>query len=132
MNGAAGGRCQPVLFCLIERFPSSGEAPTPDLVTARTGVAKSGVPPPEATLEARIGLVSMAIGFSPLAATKFPTGGHHFSPLVAGISPGSWPSFLPTRGRGGSGQRHHPFAGGRLGEPVAVLPVGDQDMRVMQ
>ena len=26
---------------------------------------------------------SMAIGFSPLAATKFPTGGHHFSPLAA-------------------------------------------------
>ena len=29
----------------------------------------------------------MAIGFSPLAATKFPTGGHHFSPLVAIKSP---------------------------------------------
>jgi hypothetical protein len=27
--------------------------------------------------------VSMAIGFSPLAATKFPTGGHLFSPLAA-------------------------------------------------
>jgi len=27
--------------------------------------------------------MSMAIGFSPLAATKFPTGGHRFSPLVA-------------------------------------------------
>jgi hypothetical protein len=31
--------------------------------------------------------MSMAIGFSPLAATKFPTGGHHFSPLVAIKSP---------------------------------------------
>ena len=40
--------------------------------------------------------VSMAIGFSPLAATKFPTGGHHFSPLVAIGSPQWWPSFLPT------------------------------------
>jgi hypothetical protein len=27
--------------------------------------------------------LSMAIEFSPLAATNFPTGGHHFSPLVA-------------------------------------------------
>jgi hypothetical protein len=42
-------------------------------------------------------LVSMAIGFSPVVATKFPTGGHHFSPLVAIESPHPWPSFLPSR-----------------------------------
>jgi len=42
----------------------------------------------------------MAIGFSPLAATKFPTGGHRFSPLVAIGCPHWWPSFLPTRGVG--------------------------------
>jgi hypothetical protein len=42
----------------------------------------------------------MAIGFSPLAATKFPTGGHRFSPLVAIGSPHWWPSSLPTRGAG--------------------------------
>jgi hypothetical protein len=29
----------------------------------------------------------MAIGFSPLAATKFLTGGHRFSPVVAIKSP---------------------------------------------
>jgi hypothetical protein len=40
----------------------------------------------------------MAIGFSPLAATKFPTGGHHFSPLVAIRSPRWWPSNLPGPG----------------------------------
>ena len=40
----------------------------------------------------------MAIGFSPLAATKFPTGGHHFSPLVAIRCPHWWPSNLPTNG----------------------------------
>jgi hypothetical protein len=34
------------------------------------------------TAEACVGL-SMAICFSPLAATKFPTGGHVLSPLVA-------------------------------------------------
>jgi hypothetical protein len=43
----------------------------------------------------------MAIGFSPLVATKFPTRGHRFSPLVAIISPHWWPSFLPG---GESGQ----------------------------
>ena len=68
----------------------------------------------------------MAIGFAPLAATKFPTGGHHFSPLVAIRSP------QQGAGVGGSGQGPHPFAGGRLREPVAVLPVGDQDVRVVQ
>ena len=31
--------------------------------------------------------MSMAIGFSPLVATKFPTGGRYFSPLVAIVSP---------------------------------------------
>jgi hypothetical protein len=77
--------------------------------------------------------VSMAIGFSPLAATKFPTGGHQMSPLVAIRCPHWWPSNLPTGGGfRGSGQRPHPFPGGCLGEPIAVLPVGDQDVRVVQ
>ena len=76
--------------------------------------------------------MSMAIEFSPTAATKFPTGGHHFSPLVAIRCPHWWPSFLPTGDEVGSGQGRHPLAGGRLGEPVAVLSVGDQDVRVMQ
>ncbi len=40
--------------------------------------------------------LSMAIGFSPLVATKFPAGGHHFSPLVAVKS--------PHRGLGRGGQ----------------------------
>jgi hypothetical protein len=38
----------------------------------------------------------MAIEFSPLAATKFPTGGHLFSPLVA--------TNLPTNRAVGVGQ----------------------------
>jgi len=55
------------------------------------------------------------------------------SPLVAIVSPRWWPSNLPTGGGfGGSGQGPHPFPGGCLGEPVAVLPVGDQDVRVVQ
>jgi hypothetical protein len=68
----------------------------------------------------------MAIGFSPLTATEFPIRGHHFSPLVAMES--------PHRGgaAGGSGQGPHPLAGGRLGEPVAVLPVGEQYVGVVQ
>ncbi len=68
----------------------------------------------------------MAIGFSPVVATEFPTGGHRFSPLVAIESPHSWPSILPIRGLVGvSGQGLDPLAGGRLREPVAVLAVGD-------
>ena len=62
-----------------------------------------------------------------------PNYGHDSSPLVAMISPHWWPSNLPTRGcRRGSGQGPHPLAGGRLGEPVAVLPLGDQHVGVMQ
>ena len=71
-------------------------------------------------------LVSMAIGFSPLVATRFPTGGHHFSPLVAIESPHSWDEVRV------SGQRLDPLAGGRLGEPVAVLAFCDQDVGVME
>ena len=52
-------------------------------------------------LRSPVARLSMAIGFSPLAATKFPTGGHHFSPLVAirspqlvaMISPPGWAGF---------------------------------------
>ena len=55
------------------------------------------------------------------------------SPLVAIVSPRWWPSDLPTRGRrfspagvgSGSGEGLHPLAGGRLGESVALLAVGD-------
>jgi hypothetical protein len=39
------------------------------------------------TALAYIASLSMAICFSPVVATKFPTGGHHFSPLVAIESP---------------------------------------------
>jgi len=77
-------------------------------------------------------LMSMAIGFSPRVATKLPTGGHRFSPLVAIKSPHWWPSNLPTGGAVGSVQGPHPLAGGRLGEPVAVLPVGDEYVGVME
>ncbi len=64
--------------------------------------------------------MSMAIGFSPLAATNFPTGGHLFSPLVA--------TNLPTNRNAAFrclGEWDHPLAGGRLRESVAVLTVGD-------
>src|SRR5437868_1994764 len=56
-----------------------------------------------------------------------PNYGHLFSPLVAMISPHWRPSFLPTAlGAAGGvlGQGLHPLAGGRLGEPVAVLTFG--------
>jgi hypothetical protein len=73
----------------------------------------------------------MAIGFSPLAATKFPIGGHRFSPLVAIKSP-HVAIISPQRGLGrGSGQGPHPLAGGRLGEAVAVLAVGDDHVGVV-
>jgi hypothetical protein len=80
----------------------------------------------EAEIGRRPETVSMAIGFSPTAARKFPTGGHLFSPLVAIRSLRWWPSFLPTRG-GPRGRVRGltPLPGGRLGEPVAVLTVGD-------
>ena len=57
------------------------------------------------------------------------------------VSPRWWPPNLPTRGHrfspaGGwivfSGEGLHPLAGGRLGEPVALLAVGDDHVRVMQ
>ena len=66
------------------------------------------------------------------------------SPLVAIVSPHWWPSDLPIRGHrfspagswvgvgSGSGEGLHPLAGGRLGEPVALLAVGDDHVRVMQ
>jgi len=55
-----------------------------------------------------------------------PSGGHVFSPLVAIFSPHHVGAVW------GSGQGLHPLAGGRLGEPVAVLSFGDQDMGMMQ
>ena len=67
----------------------------------------------------------MAIGFSPLRPSYLPSGGHVFSPLVATNLPTSWV-------RLSSGQGLHPLAGGRLGEPVAVLAFGDQDVGVVQ
>jgi hypothetical protein len=68
----------------------------------------------------------MAIEFSPAAATSFPTGGHVFSPLVATNLPTNR-VFLERSDEG-----LHPLAGGRLSEPVPVLPVGDQDVGVVQ
>ena len=61
-----------------------------------------------------------------------PNYGHLFSPAAATFSPHWWPSFLPTEWvavwvRSGAS----PLAGGRLGEPVAVLPLGDDYVRVM-
>jgi hypothetical protein len=77
--------------------------------------------------------MSMAIGFSPAVATKFPTGGHQISPLVAIISPHWWPSNVPTWGESrGSGQGLDPLSGGCLREPVAVLALGDDHVCVMQ
>jgi hypothetical protein len=75
----------------------------------------------------------MAIGFSPLVATKFPTGGHRFSPLVAIKSPHV--AIVSPRAGGwgeGSGQGPHPLAGGGLREAVAVLAVGDEHVGVVQ
>ena len=68
----------------------------------------------------------MAIGFSPLVATKFPTGGHRFSPLVAIESPHQQGCDR------GSVQGRDSFPGGRLRESVAVLSVCDQDVSAMQ
>ena len=63
-----------------------------------------------------------------------PTGGHEF--------PHWWPSFLPTGGHESPHQQKclflvlcewfDPLPGGRLSESVAVLPVGDQHVRVVQ
>jgi hypothetical protein len=62
-----------------------------------------------------------------------PDCGHLFSPSAAMISLHWWPSFLPSTWVPlGSGQGLHPLAGGRLGEPVAVLAFGDQDVGVME
>jgi hypothetical protein len=65
-----------------------------------------------------------------------------FSPLAAIFSPHWWPLFLPAGGHESphphryffqrSAQRLDSFPGGRLGEAVAVLPVGDQDVSVVQ
>jgi hypothetical protein len=54
-----------------------------------------------------------------------PGGGHRMSPLVAIVSP-------HVLGSRGLGQGRHPLAGGGLGEPVAVLAVGDDYVRVMK
>ena len=57
------------------------------------------------------------------------------SPLVAIFSPRWWPRISPPTDRlicGVLGEWLDPLAGGRLGEAVAVLPVGDQDVCVMQ
>jgi hypothetical protein len=69
----------------------------------------------------------MAIEFSPPAATNFPTGGHLFSPLAATNLPTNRSACFRCLG-----EWLHPLAGSGLREPVAVLPVGDQDVRVMQ
>jgi hypothetical protein len=59
--------------------------------TAATSRPRPGAPISTVTTERRVTeqptqptkKLSMAIEFSPLAATNFPTGGHFFSPLVA-------------------------------------------------
>jgi hypothetical protein len=71
--------------------------------------------------------VSMAIEFSPTAATNFPNGGHYFSPLVATNLPTNRSTCFRCLG-----EWSDPLAGGRLREPVAVLPVGDQDVRMVK
>ena len=57
------------------------------------------------------------------------------SPLVAIVSPRWWPRISPPTGllvSGVLGEWLDPLAGGGLGESVAVLAVGDQDVRVVQ
>ena len=77
-----------------------------------------------------------------------PVNGHRFLPTGGHLIPHWWPSFLPAGGHQisppvaivspqqgvglGSGEGLHPLAGGRLGEPVAVLAVGDDHVGVMQ
>src|SRR5690348_15918829 len=70
--------------------------------------------------------LSMAIENSPLAATN--------SPLVAIFSPRWRPRISPPTGLGGSSsvQGFDPLAGSGLGESVAVLAFGDQDVGVVQ
>jgi hypothetical protein len=68
----------------------------------------------------------MAIGFSPLAATNFPIGGHLFSPLVAANLPTNRKVVLWCLV-----ERDDSLPGGCLREAVAVLRVGDQDVRVV-
>jgi hypothetical protein len=59
-----------------------------------------------------------AIGFSPAAAIGSPHWRTRFLPAGCDLR--------------ASGQGRHPLAGGRLGEPVAIGAVGDQDVRVVQ
>jgi hypothetical protein len=57
------------------------------------------------------------------------------SPLVAIFSPRWWPRISPPTDWlvfGGLGQGLDPLAGGGLRESVAVLAVGDQDVRVVK
>ena len=61
-----------------------------------------------------------------LRPSFLPAGGHGFSPLAAIETPHL------VGCRRGSGQGLHPFAGGGLGEPVAVLAVGDDHVGVVQ
>lgn len=74
--------------------------------------------------------------------------GHRFLPTGGHLIPHWWPSFLPAGGHqisppvaivspqqgvgSGSGEGLHPLAGGRLGESVALLAVGDDHVGVMQ
>ncbi len=79
--------------------------------------------------------LALTLGISPVNGhLVLPNCGHRFSPLVAMVSPHWWPLNLPTVviAGCGSGQGPHPFAGGRLSEPVAVLAVGDDHVGVVQ
>ena len=80
--------------------------------------------------------------------TRQPVNGHRFLPTGGHLTPHWWPWFLPAGGHRmsplvaivspqqglgrGSGQGLDPLAGGRLGEPVALLPVGDDHVGVVQ
>ncbi|MDQ6804211.1 MAG: hypothetical protein M3065_04455, partial [Actinomycetota bacterium] len=62
-----------------------------DLLPAMSAPAPGGIRPYATTLRARLALESAVNGHLFL-----PNRGHHFSPLVAMISPHWWPSNLPT------------------------------------
>src|SRR3982074_11103 len=73
------------------------------------------------------------------SACQWPSSSPHWrpriSPLVAIISPRWWPRISPPTDRlvfGVLGEWLDPLAGGCLGESVAVLPVCDEHMGVVQ
>jgi hypothetical protein len=63
--------------------PLSGKKPSETQPDHRGGAVRTQGRVPPSQIRSSPIAVSMAIEFSPLAATNFPTGGHLFSPLVA-------------------------------------------------